>query len=166
MRFIKNTCALLVLVSVFVSIVGCSRYVEYSHCELAITMPREYEQVDIDEFDLALSNGEAIVGMIRLSFEAAVQEGINSTHSPESFAELYTLMIGREDVEIMQHGDVPYFTYTREGESADYFYMQTFYRTHHAYFIISFICPLTLESGYRVEFLACTERVYVLPEYL
>lgn len=165
MRATHRISALLLLLAMLVCTVGCAKTREHIHCELGISLPREYEKVDIEQYDLAMSNGEAIVGLMRLSFEAALGEGIYSTHSPYAFAELYTVILGMEDTTVEEHGDVPYFTYTRQSSGGDYFYMATFYRTHYAYFIITFICPLELEGGYRVNFLSYTEQVFVLPEY-
>ena len=113
-----------------------------SYCEFGLSLPSYLEVYDSGgSFDLALKSEDLVVGIVRLSFEAAIDDGIPSTLSPLKFASLYRDLIEREDIstEPVQVGDVVYFTYTSDENGSELVYMPTFFKSFYAYFVVMFI---------------------------
>lgn len=155
--------AILLLLSTLCS---CSESVRLQHCELGIVLPSEFEEYDSDgSFDASYFDGELIVGMTRVSFVAAMDDGIPTTLTPLRFAEVYRGRIDREDSEIKELGDVPYFTYTvTTDDGREYIYIPTFYVTPYAYFVIMFITSAGNERWNQESILELTRSVYIDPE--
>ena len=160
-RFI---CLLLVFLVLF-SAVGCKKNKdERVWCDIAITLPEEYEEYEATgSFDLAFRSGRRVVGITRISFDAGINSGIAPTHTAYRFAEEYRDASGYEDREITEHGDVPYFTYTLENAVGnEYVYMPTFYRTLYAYVIIMFVCPREEAEEAKEIFLSYADTVRIV----
>lgn len=160
-RIISLLLAALMLFSLF----GCDKdNGERVWCDIAITLPEEYEEYEAsDTFDLAFRNERRVVGITRISFDAGINSGIAPTHTAYRFAEEYRDASGYDSAEIIERGDVPYFSYTLENALGnEYFYMPTFYRTHYAYVIIMFICPLDEAEEQKEIFLGYTESVRIV----
>ena len=110
------------------------------HCELGITLPKGFSKYDSGgTFDVAYTDGDLIVGMVRVSFSAGMNDGISATLTSHSFGEVYCLRAGLEDKTVFDYGDTSYVSYTNTVEGYKYRYTHTFYTTPYAYFIISFI---------------------------
>ena len=122
----------------------------------------DFKEHDSDgAFDLAYSNGSLVVGIYRISFEAAVDEGVPVTMSALKFAKYHLGLTGK-DAEVCEDGTVAYYTYVTEDESGTrYFYMPTFYRTPYAYFIITFITRAQDTEQSQKYFLELASTVYL-----
>ena len=121
---------------------------DFSHCELALPLSSDYRRADGGEgFDAVFTNGEAVVGMIRISFAAGFNQGIQETMSSYEFARFWKNKIGR-DTEVMTDIKTPYYTYRENG----YFYLCAFYRTPDAYFVVIFSCASEIEGRYIENF--------------
>ncbi len=160
--------AIILLLALCLPLVSCSRVKEVEYFELGIVLPKEFEPVAADAFHSAYSDSVSFVGITRYSFEDCVKNGLLTTYSPLKFAGVYLEMMDRTVYEnIKEHGDVPYFTYVAtDSDGVELLYMPTFYRTRYAYFVITFITPLTRYNEAKNEFLGYTETVYILEEYL
>ncbi|MBR5242002.1 MAG: hypothetical protein IKV20_02575, partial [Clostridia bacterium] len=88
----KIISALLLCVLTF-SLFSCSGDNDFTHAEYTITLPGEYYSTTSAgvagdfKYDLVMTNGEAYVGVSRLSFVVASQTGIDITLTPGDFAE-------------------------------------------------------------------------------
>lgn len=121
---------------------------DFSHCELSLPLSSDYRRVDGGKgFDAVFTNGEAIAGMIRISFIAGFNQGIQETMSSYEFAEFWKNKIGR-DAKVMTDIKTPYYTYREDG----YFYLCGFYRTPDAYFVVLLSCGSEFEDGYTENF--------------
>ena len=157
-------CIALVVILLF-SAASCKRNDnERVYCDIAITLPEEYEDYETTStFDIAFKSGKKVVGITRISFDAGINSGIAPTHTADRFAEEYKDASGYSELEINKHGDVPYFTYTLENVLGnEYTYMPTFYRTHYAYFVIMFLCPSESFGEEKAAFLSYTESVRIV----
>lgn len=138
------------LLSVALSLLSCDR--ELAHAEIILTLPSEYREIDSDRFDVAATNGTASVGVARISFAAAVEQGISDTYSQLQFAEYFKLISGK-DGEVYTYSGIPYFTYTDSTGGDEMFCTATFYRTPYAYFYVLYAVPASEERYYRDAFL-------------
>lgn len=156
----------LFLLSIICTLCSCQKSVRLQHCELGIVLPSEFEEYDSgDSFDASYSDGSLIVGMTRVSFVAAMDDGIPTTLTPLKFAEVYRGRVDKEDSEIKELGDVPYFTYTvTTDDGREYIYLPTFYCTPYAYFVIFFITFTENKAWNQKSILELTKSVYIDPE--
>ena len=125
------------------------------HCELGILLPHGFEEYKGEStFDAAATNGEIIVGITRISFAAAIEDGIPATLDTDKFAREYMARAGHSE-QLCMYGDVPYYCYN----DAAYSYYYTFYKSPHAYFCITFIAS----AGHGIEaVLSLTGKVYLI----
>ena len=137
---------------------------DVSYCELGMFLPSDFEEYDSEGvFDLALKSEDVVVGFIRLSFDAAIDDGIPATLSPLKFATEYRKLTGKQDVatEAKEHGDVAYFTYSSESDGEAIVYLPTFYKSFYAYFVVTFIGKGMSEEELASRCLPYTESAYL-----
>ena len=151
----------LVVATVFLG--SCSREARLEHCELGILLPDAFREYDPQgAFDAAYACDNTIVGMTRVSFEAAALDGIASTLEARQFASVYKTGYGH-DGRIRNYADVPYYSYTVDGNVASLTYYHTFYKTPYAFYIITFITP-TKGGVSSTNLLKLTENVYLIQD--
>ena len=134
----------------------------FEHCELGIRLPSEFDPHDSDgAFDAAWSDGETVVGMYRISFDAAVDQEVPLTLSALGFAEYY-LGLTDKTAEIAEYGTVAYYYYlSTAGGGGEYMYLLTFFRTPYSYFIISFISSSEDMENKISDYLELASTVYL-----
>ena len=157
----RRTLSLLLCILMTLFAVSCSSDVRAEHCELGIVLPAGFEKIDTDlAFDLAYSDGEMVVGITRLSFDAVYESGIPATVSIREFAELYQMSSGMKQI-IYDFGDTVFYSYTKIGSGTAYQYVPTFYKTPYAFFVITFIID---SLGWRSaeEALELSSSVYLI----
>lgn len=131
------------------------------HCELALTIPNTFAQFESSDFDAAFTDGYCVVGMVRISYAAAVKDGIPATLDPKQFAQYYMTLAEAEDptlgiYDIYVTDDVPYYTYLKDG----YFYMPTFYCSKYAYFVVMYTCAEERAAEYTDDFIKYASEAY------
>ena len=102
---IKRVLSLFLGMAMLLSLlVSCSSERIFNHCELYLTLSRDFEDVgSSDSFDLLLSNGDVSVGVARISFAAAYENGISDTLTDRAFADcdsLCALIFAAKDASI------------------------------------------------------------------
>lgn len=139
----------------------------YGHGELVIDLPSEFEERSTDEvYDVCYTDGTVTVGIMRLSFDACVGDGIPTTLSPRQFAEYYRsyALGGIHTTSTQTKGDVVWYTYTQGSSSGmSYTYMPTFYFSPYAYFIVTYILPTGDYIYKQDELLGYAESVRIEP---
>ncbi len=162
----KKIISLLLLLAVVISLAACAEEVKYGHCEIELPLPKSFEEHDSGGvYDVSYSDGRMIVGLLRLSYSACVAEGISTAMSPSRFGEYYRkkALTGIETSEMLNHGDVPYYTYEIEGGGMKYKYVATFYFTPYAYIAITYIFPAVAYDELIGEVLSYAEGVKIVP---
>lgn len=147
---------LLLLASIFL-LASCGGEI-YGHAELEISLPEKFREFEADSFDAAYTNGKALVGIIRISFDASFNEGVPDFLTPEQFARFYKTATKREG-DIAFHRDTPYYEYSEVQSGVKNLYLASFYRSKYAYFAVIFATPEIFSESLREEFLAYTETV-------
>ena len=156
----KKILALLVLVCTVV-LGSCSREINVEHCEMGIVLPSEFKEYNADgAFDIAYACDTVIVGISRISYEAAIADGISATLTAKQFANLYKTA-NLHDGRVRDFGDVPYYSYKITTDTASLSYYQTFYKTPYAYFVITFITP-SVGGVSSNDILNLTNNVYLI----
>ena len=159
----RKTAILCLVLLVSLMLPSCSRDVRAEHCEIGIKLNRDFEKIETDgAFDLSYASDDIIVGISRLSFAAAVADGVPATLDPESFAAVYMSRSGHKE-EVLQYGEVPYYTYKVKTDTGSLTYLATFYKSPYAYFVITFITKST-GGAYIEDMLALTNGVYLILE--
>lgn len=153
------------LIALVLSLAGCDRMKPVEYCELAIVLNVDFEPYDSKgAFDVAYSDGNVIMGMMRYSFVDCEEYGLLSTHTPEKLAEVYLDKSNdNKDIEILKTGDVPYYYYT---SSEGYVYLVSFYRTPYAYFIVTYITPIGKFADTYTDIINYMESAYILEQHL
>ena len=106
------------------------------HGEISIELSSDFEEMDASGYDAACSDGELVVGLTRISYTAAANEGIPASLSELAFARLYADKLGLSRGLISDYGDYVYISYS---PATGYKTTEVFLRTSYAYFIISFV---------------------------
>ena len=146
------------------SLFSCSGANDFTHAEYTITLPGEYYTTTSGsaagdfEYDLVMTNGEAYVGVSRLSFVTASQTGIDITLTPGDFAE-YCMELSGTDSVVKQHGDAYYYVYYEERGGVKYMLLLAFHRSPNAYFTTVFTVKADAERRYISEFLEYADSV-------
>ena len=146
------------------SLFSCSGANDFTHAEYTITLPGEYYTTTSGsaagdfEYDLVMTNGEAYVGVSRLSFVTASQTGIDITLTPGDFAE-YCMALSGTDSVVKQHGDAYYYVYYEEAGGVKYMLLLAFHRSPNAYFTTVFTVKADAERRYISEFLEYADSV-------
>ena len=155
----KSIILFLIMAFSFFAFVSCSDNVEFAHCELTLVLDDGFEAEKSEEFDLLLSNGDAVVSLTRISFDAGVESGIDETYTAKGFAAFFMNKSGKSE-ELLMRGDVPYYTYTEKVNGSDIFYTVTFYRSFNAYFMVAYATPLENKNEWSERFLGYAEDAY------
>lgn len=129
----------------------------FSYCELRIPLTEDFYSVEDENFDATYSNGDYAVAILRISFVAAVREGIPETMSAYEFGSFWIERCQREANLIS--GDTVYCEYYETQSNTEYFYLEAFYRSAYAYFVVLFTTPSELEEAGRVDFLKFANNV-------
>lgn len=132
---------------------------EFTHCELTLVLDETFSEEETEDFDILLRSGEIAVSLIRISFDAAVKEGIGETYTAKGFAAFF-MHKSEKSTELLMHGDVPYYNYTETVSGADVFYTVTFYRSLSAYFIVAYATPDKNKDLYKDKFLIYADNAY------
>ena len=136
--------SLFIIIAVLLSLASCDSG-KFEHCEIGLRLGEDFFEYDSDgRFDMSLTDGRVIVGILRFSFEACLKDDIPISMSDYTFAKYYRARATEiEDVsEVELYGYLPYFTYTLEGvDESVHRYIATFYTTPNAYFLVMYITP-------------------------
>ncbi len=164
MKRAKNcVCALLVFVLMLTSL-SCADDREPTdyyphHAELALTIPPDYAEFESGTFDAAFTDGSAVIGITRLSFQA-IADGVIETFTVFQFAQWYAEDYKEEngiELEILMISDTPYCFFTSGG----YYTLRSFYRSRHAFFIVTFMCVEEKAELYAPKFLKYADEAYL-----
>ena len=154
----KRPVALLIIVIMLISLASCSDG-GYSYCELSIPLDDGFVAVETEDFDRAFSDGEAVVAILRISFAAANKEGFGEVMTPLEFGRFWTKRCGRE-ADVQNEGGVFFASYYNGGTTGEDFYLEAFYRSKNAYFVVLFATTKSNEDEARVKFLDYASKVY------
>ncbi len=155
---IKKILALLILFAAVLSLASCDGEKTYGHAELEIALSEDFREFEAESFDVAYTDGQALVGILRISYDASFNEGIPDFLTPEQFARFYKTATKRE-AEIKIHGLTPYYEYSEVQEGVKNAYLASFYRSKYAYFAVIFATPELFYGELKNEFLSYTESV-------
>ena len=108
----------------------------YSHCELSIQLPESFYEYEDKNFDVSYTDGTDAVAILRISFDAAVNEGISNLMTAYEFGEYWISRCQREANLI--GGDTVFCDYFEGDGASGQYYLEAFYRSKHAYFVVLF----------------------------
>ena len=78
-RVLRVIALMLALAVCIFALSSCSPKV-HRYCEIGLKLPSRFETTEAQEsFDLALTDGRLFVGILRISFEAGIMDGIPAT---------------------------------------------------------------------------------------
>ena len=156
---IKRLLIALLTLSVVFSTVSCGEDTESFACsELTLVMPSDFYEAEDDEYDMLLTNGRATAAVTRISFLAAMQQGIPETYTDGEFAEFFMNKTGADST-VYVYGDTPYYTYNYVAGTTSVFCTAAFYKTPYAYFFVLFSTPSAYEDEWREKFLEIADSV-------
>ena len=154
---LKRFFPLLLVFALLLSLFSCGEEY-YGHAELRISLPRDFKSFEAENFDSSYTDGECIVGIYRISFEAGFNQGIPDFLTAREFALFYMQATKRES-QIKDYGTVPYYEYEEVQDGLTNVYTATFFRSKYAYFILLFATPVTLHEEKLPEILSYTDTV-------
>lgn len=155
---IKRILYALILLTFILSVSSCGEP-EYRHCELVIPLSSEFQEFESEDFDVAYSDGTSVAAIVRISFVAAYNEGIPETLTPTEFGKFWVRKCQR-DAEVISESGQSFCTYYEGEEGKEFFYLESFFRSHSAYFVVLFATPKSNEEAGRAEFLDYSSKVY------
>lgn len=161
-RFKKTAVLFLLCAMLLAGLFGCSEKERtLSWCELSLVLTGDYEEIKSESFDKAMSDGRSVVGITRMSFEAALDDGIPTTLTPRAFAEEYKRRTEKTDCQVLDNGEVPYITYVQKADGQLLHYTVAFYRSDYAYFSVVFVTYEEYAEEYSEKFLRDMKCAYL-----
>lgn len=134
----------------------------YGHAELRLPLGEEFFEVSEEGFDKVYTDGNDIVALTRISFDAGNKNGIPETMTPYELCELWLYRTGRSsEIEISENGVIYTIYYEGFGED-EVFYLEAFYRTPYAYFVILCASPISTRDESREEFFRIIDNAYII----
>ena len=162
---IKRTLSCALIICVMLSLFSCGDSddireggVVLEHCELRLPLPDGYYGIESDIYDKVYTNGEYMIALTRMSFDACANEGIPSIMSESEFAEFYLKKCEREAN--VNTDPIVYADYFDSNGSDEHYYMETFYRSPYAYFIILFASDVSRAEDASEDFFGFAKQVY------
>ena len=155
---IKRIFTLFLTIVLSLSFISCGKDNKYAHCELVLPLTSDYSSVKNESFDATYSNGKSMVGILRISFVAGMNEGIAETMTTVEFRDFWLKRLNREA--ILRDGAVTYCEYY-DGEGSDeLYYLEAFFRSQYAYFIVLFATNVKNQESGRREFTSYLDKIY------
>jgi hypothetical protein len=131
------------------------------HCELRLPLYEGFYEVKNENYDVTFSNGKYMIALTRIPFESGMMfDNIPETLTDVEFGELYLEKCSR-DAEV-KRDTVAYAEYFDKSGAADYYYVEAFYRSQYAYFVILFVSPAELAGEAERVFLELANKVYFI----
>ncbi len=156
---IKRISLWLVLSILASLLISCSnKDQKYSYAELSLPLSADFYETEEENFDVAFTNGESVVAVIRLSFSAAIAEGIVETMTPTEFGKYWLKRCGRS-ADVKNTDSTTYATYY---DNNGYFYLEAFYRSEYAYFVVLFAADSDKEEALKPTFLNYASGVRIM----
>ena len=149
----RRVIAILLFALCLSSFVSCSDEPEvdmsyrHTYCEIAFDLPIDYADMPSDTFDALFTNGQATVGITRLSFAGIEGDDLDGSMFPDTVARKYAEK-NELDVTFTDKTDHTYFEYRDGG----YYNLIAFYRSKYAHFIVRFTCTTEKEGEYAQDF--------------
>lgn len=153
----RIVCVFLSLI-IILSLASCGAE-KYKYCELVIPLDSDFRKTKNENFDASFTDGESVVAIVRISFVAAYKEGIPETLTPNEFGKFWLRKCGRE-AEVAVEDGVSFSTYYEKQNESEYFYLESFLRSHSAYFVVLFATAKSNEEAGRAKFLEYTKGIY------
>lgn len=153
---LKRLLSVLLLVVVSLSVFACGRENVFTHAELSLSLPKDFYEVEAENSDMLMTNGEVTVALTRYSYES---ENIPGYLTAEIFADFCLERSGVES-EVFMYGDVPYFTYYSTESGTSLYCMATFYSTPYAYFSVLYATSAAKEERWRETFLEIADGAF------
>ena len=155
----KRIFFLLVIIAVSFQVVSCGDGDKpVAYCEMRIPLEDGFYSVENENFDATYTNGKYLVAILRISFVAGIGEGIPETLTPYEFGEFWLDKCERY-ANMISDGVAYCEYYDTEGDT-EHFYLEAFYRSRYAYFVVLFGTDSARESDGRVDFLSYAQGVY------
>ena len=164
----KNMCKRLIafftVISLMLVSVACKKEKVYGHCERVINLDGDFYEEKNNDFDACYTNGKYVVGILRISFDAAYSDGISDALNARQFGAFWLTKCER-NVEIQRHKDIDYAEYEEVVLGTEYYYLASFYRSNYAYFVVLFGTQKKDMDEGRVKFLDYSTDIYFLENY-
>lgn len=155
----KRAVIFVLIIAISFSVISCQDPDPvFSYCELVIPLTDDFKEISNDDFDISYSNGRYVVAILRISYVGAVSEGIPETMTTVEFAEFWLEKCGRSANVISS--PIAYAEYYDGSSGVENFYLEAFYRSKYAYFVVLFATKSEAENEGRVDFLNYAEGVY------
>lgn len=153
----KKLLALFLAVLLLAFSVSCGKDGIYSHCELIIGLDGDFEEVENADFDVTYSNGKYMVAVVRISYVAGMLDGIPETMTTLEFGELWLQRCMR--VATVMSGEITYTEYYSGTGAEEHYYLEAFYRSKYAYFVVLFATLSKNEAAGREDFIRYAKSV-------
>ena len=140
---------------------SCSRAPKYSHAELAINLPGDFYSIKTKDFDAAFTDGVLAVAVLRITFSVGIVDGIPETLDDGEFGRLWLKRCGRA-VSVQYDNGHAYCEYYETVEGKEYFYLDAFYRSMNAYFVVLFAVTADNSAAYKDIMNSYAKEVYFL----
>lgn len=157
----RRRIALILLLSLAISLFSCSEDTDFSHAELNIPLPDSFSRVEKENYDAAFTDGILVVTVSRLSFAMCYEDGIPDTMNSREFARFWTNR-SEIDADLQVYGGVDFVEYKTGIDGYEYYYVSAFYRTQYAYFIVVFATASYNEDSLRSDILGYMSSVYFI----
>ena len=151
------------LVFACILLVGCgednsSNEVKYTSNGLTITMESGLLEKTNENFDVYFQGSKMIFMAVEEKFDTLEIVNLDSNSTLDDYITLILANNGESSGKL-QDGDLTYFTYEREVNGQEFFYVGTAYKTDEAFWLINFACQEKDKDEYKDLFIKYAKTI-------
>ena len=154
-NIIRSLSLILVLLTLSLSFVGCGETPEetdvwpMSHTsgEITITLTNEFFVIDPENSTARFSSRSVTVTAQKTLFTTLG----TSVLTPASYAR-EVLSTHGITAEVYETDSYAYFSFNETVDGAEYYYKDFCYKSEDAYWVVQFLCPISVRSAYDTQF--------------
>lgn len=158
----KKNIKLLVLVLLVVVIAGCSLLKDktktYTQNGISVTMNDGFTLKELDNVTVYLEGEDAIFTALKENFTTLEPLGITSESNLQNYAKA-VIEANSLTSSIKEKDGVTYFTYTKEVNNNNFYYLATVYKSKDAFWLINFACEAKNKDTFEPRFIEWAKTV-------
>lgn len=147
---------ILVLLGVFALILcGCDQKIkekEYENNHFKITMQEGFYEKDLAAATIYYESSNVLFTSIKESFEDLAIVGLDKDSTIDEYAKV-VMANNKAEYDLQEKNDITYFTYEKEIQGKEFYYLTSIFKTNDAFWLISFGCESKNKEIYESNFI-------------
>lgn len=137
---------------------GCESQKEFTIDDLTITLPKEFEQKEMDGYLAYLESKEVGITFLEENFTDLETIGLNKDSTLEDYANAVKES-NNANYEIKEGNNYLYFIYDNTVDETTYHYMSNVFKSDDEFYLITFFCFKEDTEKYESEFIKWADSI-------